>query len=110
MHKNVVLRGGTHAGMYRLMSELTDWQSCAKSCCFTSFCNVGYFVPHQGCYLVTCHSQELCQSVVAEKGVEFESYVVYLRDAGDLFTEVCMFSKLRGDGICFSALIDRMGE
>ena len=59
---NVTLQGGIHAGKFKKIGPSEDMNTCTRFCCEDRQCDVA-FMAKQNCYLVSCFTNYLCESV-----------------------------------------------
>lgn len=59
---NVTLQGGIHAGKFNKVGPTKDMNACVRYCCEERSCDVA-FMAKQNCYLVSCLSKSLCDSI-----------------------------------------------
>lgn len=59
---NVTLQGGIRAGQFKKIGPSEDMNTCTRFCCEDRQCDVA-FMAKQNCYLVSCLTNSLCESV-----------------------------------------------
>ncbi|XP_068704874.1 uncharacterized protein [Montipora foliosa] len=64
--KKVTLRGGINAGSFLDSGVVTNIEQCVTQCCHSTKCDVAFMITRR-CFLVTCFSFHLCESVPARK-------------------------------------------
>lgn len=60
--KNVTLRGGLNAGSFLDTGVVDNITECVDNCCQATKCDVAFMIEKR-CFLVTCYSSNLCQSI-----------------------------------------------
>ena len=60
--RDVVLRGGSHSGTFKFVSDVADMKSCIAECCKHKVCDAALMLSDD-CFLVSCHSEVLCDAV-----------------------------------------------
>ena len=64
--KKVTLRGGINAGSFLDSGVVTNIEQCVTQCCHSTKCDVAFMIMRR-CFLITCFSFHLCESVPARK-------------------------------------------
>ena len=75
-HENSTMRGGVHSGIFKEVAMAKSDAECISYCCISKTCDAAFLLLNR-CFLVTCKSKMLCQSVPA-KNVEFRPRVIYI--------------------------------
>ncbi|XP_078381846.1 uncharacterized protein LOC144664603 isoform X2 [Oculina patagonica] len=77
--KDVTLRGGLNAGSFLDSGVVHNITACIDNCCHATKCDVAFMIMKR-CFLVTCYSSRLCQSVPARNLDYFTEMVHVARD------------------------------
>ena len=77
-HENATMRGGVHSGIFKEVGMVNNDAECISQCCFSKTCDAAFLLSNR-CFLVTCKSKTLCQSVPA-KNLEFRPRVIYIKN------------------------------
>ena len=85
VHVNSTLRGGVHAGVLRDFGTVSNDAECISQCCLSKTCDAAFLLLNR-CFLVTCKSRTLCDSVPA-KTLTFRPRVIYMQKKVPLPTE-----------------------
>jgi len=75
-HENATMRGGIDSGIFKEVEMVNNDAECISQCCFSKTCDAAFLLSNR-CFLVTCRSKTLCQSVPA-KNVKFRPRVIYI--------------------------------
>ena len=78
VHKNSTMRGGVHAGLLKEIGQVNNDAECISQCCFSKTCDAAFLLLNR-CFLVTCKSKRLCESVPA-KTLTFRPRVIYMQN------------------------------
>ena len=81
--KKVTLRGGVNAGSFIDTGVVTKIEQCVNHCCQATNCDVAFMITKR-CFLVTCLSFQLCESVPVRNGDYFTELVHMSRDDSDI--------------------------
>ena len=81
--KKVTLRGGVNAGSFIDTGVVTNIEQCVNHCCQATNCDVAFMITKR-CFLVTCLSFQLCESVPVRNGDYFTELVHISRDDSDI--------------------------
>ena len=73
--RNVVLRGGSHSGTFKYLSDVKDMKSCIAECCKHKVCDAALMLKDD-CFLVSCHSEVLCDAVPSRSS-KFQLQLAY---------------------------------
>ena len=85
VHVNSTLRGGVHAGDLRELGRVSNDAECISQCCLAKTCDAVVLLLNR-CFLVTCKTRKLCDSVPA-KTLTFRPRVIYMQNKVPLPTE-----------------------
>ena len=77
-HENSTMRGGVQSGIFKEVAVVNSDAECISHCCVSKTCDAAFLLSNR-CFLVTCKSEILCQSVPA-KNVEFRPRVIYIEN------------------------------
>ena len=81
--KKVTLRGGVNAGSFIDTGVVANIEQCVNHCCQATKCDVAFMIMKR-CFLVTCSSFQLCESVPVRNGDYFTELVHLSRDDSDI--------------------------
>lgn len=95
IQRNVSLRGGINAGIFRKLAQYVAMQLCIKLCCEHKGCDVA-LMSGKNCYGVQCFSEELCRAIPAKKAPSslMVAHVTIKGDRGTLCHQ-CIHFKCR---------------
>ena len=77
--KNVTLRGGLNAGSFLDTGVVNNITKCVDNCCQATKCDVAFLIVKR-CFLVTCYSSSLCQTIPTQNSGYFTEIVHIARD------------------------------
>ena len=77
-HENSTMRGGVQSGIFKEVAMVNSDAECISHCCVSKTCDAAFLLSNR-CFLVTCKSKVLCQSVPA-KNVELRPRVIYIEN------------------------------
>ena len=77
-HENSTMRGGIHSGVFKEVGTVSGDAECISHCCVSNSCDAAFLLSNR-CFLVSCKSKTLCQSVPA-KNLAFRPRVVYIEN------------------------------
>lgn len=77
-HENSTMRGGVHSGIFKEVAMVNSNAECISQCCISKTCDAVFLLLNR-CFLVTCKSKMLCQSIPA-KNIEFRPRVIYIEN------------------------------
>ena len=81
--KKVTLRGGVNAGSFIDTGVVRNIEQCVNHCCEATKCDVAFMITKR-CFLVTCLSFQLCESVPVRNVDYFTELVHMSRDDSDI--------------------------
>ena len=77
-HENSTMRGGIHSGLFKEVGTVNSDAECISQCCVSNTCDAAFLLLNR-CFLVTCKSRTLCESVQA-KNLVFRPRVIYIEN------------------------------
>ncbi|RMX40405.1 hypothetical protein pdam_00022242, partial [Pocillopora damicornis] len=76
--ENSTLRGGAQSGLFKEVGKVNSDTECISQCCISNSCDAAFLLLNR-CFLVTCKSKSLCESVPA-KNIVFRPRVIYMEN------------------------------
>ena len=76
--ENSTLRGGAQSGLFKEVGKVNSDTECISQCCISNLCDAAFLLLNR-CFLVTCKSKSLCESVPA-KNIVFRPRVIYMEN------------------------------
>ncbi|KAJ7382468.1 hypothetical protein OS493_034629 [Desmophyllum pertusum] len=72
------MRGGIHSGFFKEIGTVNSDAECISQCCVSETCDAAFLLSNR-CFLVSCKSKPLCESVPA-KNLAFRPRVIYIEE------------------------------
>ena len=79
LEKEVTLHGGLNAGLFIDNGVVTSIEQCVNHCCHATNCDMAFMIMKR-CFLVTCYSSNLCETIPVRNVDYFTEVVRVLRD------------------------------